>query len=222
MVLGPEAVTTFASVASTAFALLLGARFLLAAQRLGGLAVLRLPGLGFLGLALSAPLTLPAILDSPYGGWHVLHLVLQVASFTAIALGYLLRARHGDSPEREPTIAYHVLLLCAVALLVPFAVLSLTQTSLRAAVTVGHSFTALLVAGVTAHLAASGRTSLNRALVVVGYGWLAASQVFLAAVAVADAGLRSTLFTAANLALVVGLAALLLAMARDARGGSAQ
>jgi hypothetical protein len=174
---------TAADLLVALLAAVLGIHFLLASHRLGGLTVLRLPGLGFLALAASAPLFAPTLAGDGYTQWDALRVLLQFVGFSAIGLGYLLLSRHGDVPEPGFGFAYQVLLIALVVALAPFAVIAVLHPILRSADELAYAFTAALAAAVAVQLLRQRGPGSHRTVVALGFGFLAAGQTVLAYVA---------------------------------------
>jgi hypothetical protein len=161
----------------------LGARFLVASGRLGGLAPLRLLGLGFLALAGSS-LLLPGAVPLGFSVYNAGRVVLQVLAFSAIALGYLLQLRHAEEPHPGWDFAYQAFLVAAAVALAPFALVAALHPLVEAVDEGLHAFCVALAGGVAWRLlrpplaAAAGRS--HRRLVALGFALLAVSQVVLA------------------------------------------
>ncbi|MCA1813964.1 MAG: hypothetical protein LC624_08435 [Halobacteriales archaeon] len=199
-----------ATAADACIALLafgLGARFLLVSQRLGGLTVLRLPGLGFVALALSAPLLSPSVLGGGFDVWDAARIFLQVMAFAAIGLGYLLAARHGDMPERGFGFAYQVLLLAGAVGIAPFVAFEVLHPVLAAVDTLVYLFTAALAGFVALRMARPATRPGHQGLVAIGFTFLACSQVVLAVAGQEQPGLEQLLAVGADATLLAGLLA---------------
>jgi hypothetical protein len=210
-----------AGLAAAVLAALLGAQFLLASRRLGGLTVLRLAGVGFLALAAACPLLAPSIFDPEFNILDSARLFLTVTGFSAIGLGYLLRARHGDSPEPGYGLAYQAFLVAGAAAVAPFAAFAVLHPLLREVDEAAYVYSATLAAVVGGLLLRRrAGTRALRPLVALGFALLAANQVVLGIAALETPGWEPVLVASGEatlLASLVAFAATLLLERREAQ-----